>query len=192
METKTLLEYMLYIVLFGGVIIYLLLKLIKHGGNLFKLGMENLDDYVINYELSAETFAESIPSTPKLSAKNSSFGSSIYFKVAEDHADVEGYICTIKNTSDNTEAMTVKILPKTQKDSSNMIYEEIVLKNKGDIYQVHIKPFTKKTGEKGEATYGVPSNPVYIFSKSPEEGRMIESTLSWRAKDIDDLNFMDF
>ena len=181
-------ENVVYILLFGAILSYLLFNILKHGKGIFVYGLQKLDDYVIYYDLEKENFTVSLPSTPELKVNNSSFGSSIYFKVDEKERDIEGYICNIKNTTNADEPLTIKVLPRNSKDNFNIIYEEIKFNEETDVYQVHIKPFTKATKD-GKSILGVTSNPVYVFSKAADEGPMIKNTISV-SKSLDDLNFM--
>jgi hypothetical protein len=177
---KSTLESGFYILFFGILLVVLALYILKHAKGFFVYVLARLDNYVIHYT-NKETFQTlSIPSTPKLHAINSYYGSTIYFKI-HPKDDIQGYIYTMRNTSNPSAPIHVKILSKTMADEADTIRQEVKEIKQGDVYQVHIKPFTKNN-------VGLPSNPVFVYKEMGNGGYDFTKTMN---NEIDEFHFKE-
>ena len=170
---KSSTESLFYFIFFGAILLVLSYYILKHFKKVFVLGFKKFDEYLMDNtdSLDKETFAVSIPITPKLFVLNTSLGSAISFKPTQDKS-IEGYLCMIKNTSNIDAPIQVKTITNIDRrtDESGFIVIDLDDLNDKDTYSIVIFPIT----DKGK---GMPSNMVYAYKNDDDiETRYLTTT----------------
>lgn len=158
---KSSTESILYFIIFGIILLVLAFYIIKHFKKVFVLGFNKLDSYLMENtnSLDKETFAVSIPITPRLFVLNTSIGSAVSFKPTKDKT-ITGYLCMIRNTTNNEAPIQLKTITNidAQTNQKGFIVIDLNDLNKKDTYNIVIFPITKD----GK---GMPSNMVYAYQQ---------------------------
>lgn len=162
---KSSAESIFYFIFFGTILVVLAYYIAKHGRRILSIGFKKIDDYMMENSISLdkEPFAVSLPNTPKLYVLNTSLGSAISFKPVDD-LTVTGYLCMIKNTSNNDAPIHLKTITDIERatDSNGSIVLDLDELNEKDTYSIVVYPVTTD-GEKG-----LPSNMVYAYRQDDD------------------------
>lgn len=189
---KSSVESVLYLIGFIFVFIILSRYIFKHLKYSFLYGLNQLDEYVINYKgLDKEDFADHLVTTPKLYVLNTVLGSVISFEHTDDR--IIAYLCTIKNTSDVDAPQIMKIIkPQDEMSSENKFVIHDLKDIQGDdVYSVFIQPIikdskTKETSLQSEDNFK--SNVVYAYKKDEDPELKYLKTIPF-DDNIENYNF---
>lgn len=162
---KSSAESIFYFIFFGTLLVVLAYYIAKHGKRVLSIGFKRIDDYMManSISLDKEPFAVSIPNATKLYVLNTSLGSAISFKPIKDKS-VTGYLCMIKNTSNNDAPIRLKTISDIERatDSNGFVVLDLDELNENDTYSIVVYPVTND-GEKG-----MPSNMVYAYRQDDD------------------------